>query len=390
MRRYWLGMKILFPFSSVLLAWILLVGSASALIPEDWWPDPATNRGLSVWLAYSREYDALYRDLDQDPTHDQLVQQDIAAMLQEGVQVVFVALSSSPTTPHLQTLSTRTDPFTMDVQSYVNRLDAQGIRACAAILSNNFTGDPGQLDRFTLVDHLVDFNRNRGPGDAGFRCVATDLEMARGSRSTAVYDLWKQFHQNMKVRIAAGGSDLRLLAWMQGPDFLIDTMDNVQDQTDLMTRENIKSCADSTHPCGDDQTDPHLYTGAIRYFTTQDGAATFDAFVPMWYFASQGPYMRRLQHNFDELHNLAGDKPFLIAGTEIRNDTGLCCVDGQGNPVCLRSRSDYLARLDFNDTFRVAPFIFIGTAVFKWPIPADWTCLVSSSASLEIGACAAK
>src|SRR5260370_852140 len=150
--------KVLLPVCSLLLAWIGLPSSTSAQIPGDWWPDPTTNRGLSTWVAFSREYDTLYRDLDQDPNHDQLVQQDIAAMLREGVQVAFVALSSATTMPHLQTLSTRTDHFTMDVQSYLNRLDVQGIRACAAILSNNFSGDPGQLDHFTLVDHLVDFN----------------------------------------------------------------------------------------------------------------------------------------------------------------------------------------------------------------------------------------
>jgi hypothetical protein len=266
----------------------------------------------------------------------------------------------------------------MDVHSYVNRLDAQGIRACAAILSiNNFSGDPGQLDRFTLVDHLADFNRNRDPSDAGFRCVATDLEMPNGSRSTAVYDLWKQFHQNMKSRIAADGSDLRLLAWTQGPDFLIDMMDNAQDQANLMTRENIKSCADPTHPCGDTQTDPRLYTGAIRYFTTLDGNSIFDAVIPMWFFKPAGPYMRRVQHNFNELQSMTADRPFLIAGMMIRNEVaGLCCPD------CVVGRTDYLSRLDLNDTFRVSsPTIFIGTGVFKWEIPDDWSCTASATPS---------
>lgn len=351
---------------------LFLVGSivfpalANAQGPGPWWPDPATHRGLAVWVAYSRNYPDMY----SDPA---FVEQDVAALVQEGVDVVFVAISSSATTPHLQTLSDRTAQFTNDVQSYLNQLNGQGIIACAAVLSDNFTGAPEQLDRFTLVDHLIDFNRGRGPGDAGFTCVATDLEMAAGSRSTAVYDLWKQFHRNMKARIAAGSSDLALLAWMQGPDFLIDRMDDPQDQAALMQRENIAQLP----------ADPALYTGAIRYFTTQDGAAIFDAVIPMWFFTPLGPYMRRLQHNFNELQSLAGEKPFLIAGMMIQNETaGLCCAG------CIAGRTEYLARLDFNDTFRVPPFIFIGTGVFKWRIPADWSCGVStSSTSIATEAC---
>jgi hypothetical protein len=261
----------------------------------------------------------------------------------------------------------------MDVQSYLNRLDVQGIRACAAILSNNFSGDPGQLDRFTLVDHLVDFNRNRDPSDAAFRCVATDLEMAACSpsetacpRSAAVYDLWKQFHLNMKTRIASGGSDLRLLAWMQGPDFLIARMGDAADQAALMERENITPRAD----------DPALFIGAMRYFTTQGGVSIFDAVIPMWFFRPAGPYMRRLQHNFNELQSITGDRPFLIAGMMIRNEAaGLCCPD------CVAGRNDYQSRLDFNDPFR-GP-LFIGTGVFKWAIPEDWSCVASSAPAQE-------
>lgn len=374
MRKRWFRTKTLLPFLSLLITWIVLPTSTSAQIPGDWWPDPATNQGLSSWVAYSREYDALYRDLDQDPTHDQLVQQDIAAMLREGVQVAFVALSSATTMPHLQALSTRTDHLTMDVQSYLNRLDAQGIRACAAILSNNFTGDSAQLARFTLVDHLVEFNRSRSAGDAAFRCVATDLEMAAClpsdtvcPRSTAVYDLWKQFHLNMKNRITEGGSDLRLLAWIQGPDFLISRMADDADRVALMERENIVARVD----------DPALFTGAMRYFTTQGGVSIFDAIIPMWFFKPAGPYMRRVQHNFNELQSITGDRPFLIAGMMIRNEAaGLCCPD------CVAGRVDYQSRLDFNDTFRgPSDPLFIGTGIFKWVIPEDWSCLASSPAA---------
>src|SRR5260370_1602147 len=85
---------------------ILLVGLlgfpalANAQGPGPWWPDPATHRGLAFWVAYSRNYDALYID----PT---LVEQDGAALVQESADVVFLAISSSAATPHLQSLSDR-------------------------------------------------------------------------------------------------------------------------------------------------------------------------------------------------------------------------------------------------------------------------------------------
>jgi hypothetical protein len=150
---------------------------------------------------------------------------------------------------------------------------------------------------------------------------------------------------------------------MQGPDYLISQL-SLADLEMLMKREGIAPHA----------TERGLFTGAIRYFTTQDDRSIFDAVVPMWYFASSSPYAVRLQHNFAELQSMAGDKPFLIAGIMIRNDTGLCCVDRDLRPVCIRSRTEYDDRLDFNDTFRLPPSVFIGTGVFKWPIPEAWNC----------------
>src|SRR5215510_14416517 len=104
-----------------------------------------------------------------------------------------------------------------------------------------------------------------------------------------------------------------------------------------------------------------LFTGAIRFFTRQKGQSIFDAVIPMWYFASQNPYATRLRHNFQELTDVEGEKPFLIAGIMIGNDTGICCVDNLGNPVCIRSRAEYEDRLAFNDTFRAPLSAFIGT-----------------------------
>jgi len=40
-----------------------------AQVPKDWWPDPTEHRGISAWLTYSRDYDALYSNLDTDPKH---------------------------------------------------------------------------------------------------------------------------------------------------------------------------------------------------------------------------------------------------------------------------------------------------------------------------------
>lgn len=360
MREHRLVTKFL---GSILLLSAFTNSSAPAQPPGDWWPDPATHRGLSVWLPFSREYDAIYSDLDQNPDHDMLFRAQLADLDREGVEVVFLTFSSGTDQPHLQALSDPTNPVSRDVRSLLNRLNATGIRACAAIFSDNFTGSPAFLDRYLWVDHLVDFNANLDPSDAPFLCVTTDLEMREGSLRVSVYDLWKQFHLNMRNRIEERSSALRLLTWMQGPDFLISQL-SADERELLRVREGIRP-----HPM-----ETGLFIGAIRYFTTQDGRSIFDAIVPMWYFASRNPYARRLQHNFDELESIMGEKPFLIAGIMIRNDTGLCCRDRFGNPVCIWSRGEYDGRLDFNDTFRAPSSVFIGTGIFKWPTPEDWSC----------------
>ncbi len=299
------------------------------------------------------------------------VNQLVDAIQQQGADVVFIQISSA----NLQKLSIKTDDFTQDIQYLLNRLATPGIgiRGCASILSDFFTGTDAQMARFTRVDHLIDFNRNRNIFDAGFTCVGTDLEIARGSRSSSVYDKWKEFHMTVKDRIASQGSDLKLVAWMDGPDFLVQTMDDSEDREFLMNREGITLISSG----------PTLYSGAIKYFTTsarQDNVALAiaDAVTLMWYFPTPGPIQRRLAHNITELESLPGDngvnKPFLIAAVKVPQLDGVC-RNRRGEPVddCLRTQEDYIRVLNSNDDVRINFSSFIGTAVFKWPFPRAWT-----------------
>jgi hypothetical protein len=240
------------------------------------------------------------------------------------------------------------------VQFLINQLAARNVRACASILSDFFTGSPSEMDRFVRVDHVIDFNRSRGPADAGFSCVTADLEMQEGSRDSQTYDLWRQFHLSVKQRIAAQGSDLKLWAYMQGPDFLIQRMDDPDDQAALMKREMITQIS----------TEPTLYSGAVAYFTRLQGNAIADAVIPMWYFELVGPITRRIDHNIQELTRLAGPKPGLVAG--IKSWDGSCFDD------CLGTRDEYLAVLAHADAVRREFASFLGTSVFKWPFLAGW------------------
>jgi hypothetical protein len=318
--------------------------------PMTWWPDPATHRGLSTWVSYSSDYGAVW-------SSRLLADQQIQSLQQSGIEVVFLSISSSPGKPQLQLLSNRNDPFTVNVQYAVNALAAHNIRACAAILSDNFIGSASQMQRFNQVDPLLDFNASRGSGDAGFTCVATDLEMQAGARTTTVYDLWKQFHANMRDRIAARGGSLKLAAWIQGPDFLLTQM-NAADRSQLMQREGIVQ----------DPADATLYDGALRYFTMQSGKAIFDAVIPMWYFTPVEPYERFLNHNVRELQGLRQPGLYMIAGLMLRDAGGPCC------PGCVNGSQDYTARLQFNDTVKQQFPNLIGTGVFMWPFESAWTC----------------
>jgi hypothetical protein len=318
--------------------------------PIAWWPDPATHRGLSAWVSYSNDYDAVW-------SSRLLADQQIQSLQQSGIEVAFLSISSSAGKPQLQLLSNRNDPFTGNVQYALNALAAHNIRACAAILSDNFIGSASQMQRFDQVDPLLDFNASRGAGDAGFTCVATDLEMQAGARTTAVYDLWKQFHANMRDRIAARGGSLKFAAWIQGPDFLLTQM-NAADRSQLMHRESIVQ----------DPADATLYDGALRYFTMQNGKAIFDAVIPMWYFTPVEPYERFLNHNVRELQGLRQPGLYMIAGLMVRDAGGPCC------PGCVNGSQDYIARLQFNDTVKQQFPNLIGTGVFMWPFESSWTC----------------
>ena len=320
----------------------------------DWWPDPATQTGLGVWVAYSKDY-ALYQD-------HFYVDQQVAVMHQFGIDVVFVSISNAPATPYLPKLSDRSDPFTQDVQYFLNGLAGQGILASAALFSDCFTGSDAQMSRYVLVDHITDFNSSRDPGDAAFTSVATDLEILDQKppdcpgyyRNSDTYAKWKQFQKSVRDRLAPSG--VKFAVWMQAPDMLIDKMDDPQDQADLMMRENITLVGSDSRG--------NIFSGAVRYLTVQDGVAIADAIIPMWYFRDFDPYTFRLDHNVNELQTLTGDKPFLIAGEMV--------FDGTCRASCLQTKDDYLRVLSYNDSVRTQFSSFLGTAIFKWPIPADW------------------
>lgn len=298
---------------------------------------------VSVWVSYSKDYDKLWNDRAS-------AGREIDAMARQHIARVFLTLSGAPAEPGLSRLPNRHDPFTENVQYVLNRLAARGIAGCAAILSDNFIGSPKQMAKYVLVDSLLDFNHSAARGDAHFVCVSTDLEMTNGGRTPQTYDLWKTFHASLRDRVASHGGGLQVLAWMQGPDFLISHL-SPADRRTLMAREGITQ----------DPTDTSLYHGALRYFTMSKAAPVVDAVIPMWYFTPAEAYERRVDHNVRELQELHLPNFRLIPGIMVRNQrAGLCC------PGCVAGRADYDGRLAYDQR--------AGTAVFLWPIPAEWTC----------------
>jgi hypothetical protein len=318
--------------------------AASGQDPWDWWPNPEEKTGLSVWVSYSRNY--------ADYQRPDFVDQQVNEMRRQGLDVVFVSISNA----HLERLGDRNDPFTQDVQYFLNRLQAQGILASAAILSDDFTGSESQMGRYTLVDDIVNFNQTRNLGDAGFLSVATDLEMTVVDgvdyRRSETYALWKRFQLSVKNRIAEDGSSMRLVVWMQSPDSLVD---RATDRADFMMSESITLIGSDSRG--------GLYSGAITYFVEQDDLPIADAVLPMWYLHLFDEYTHRLDHTVSELQNLAG-APYLIAGEKVTD--GMCTGD------CIRTREEYVQVLDYNDATRLQSSSFLGTALFKWPMPADW------------------
>ena len=269
---------------------------------------PALLLPLAVWVSYSKQYDTLWK-------HRALADREIEAIAEQHVSTVFLTLSGAA--PGLKQLADRHDPFTANLQSVLNRLAAHHVAACAAILSDNFTGTSAQMARTTAVDNVLAFNRTAAAGDARFVCVSTDLEMTAGSRTPRVYDLWKSFHASLRQRIASRGSDLKVVAWIQGPDYLIGRL-SPTDRDALMAREHITV----------DPADTTLYDGALGYFMIANGAPVVDAVIPMWYFTPADAYQRHVEHGVRELEALKLPTLQLMPGIMVRNQSaGLCCPE---------------------------------------------------------------
>jgi hypothetical protein len=306
---------------------------------------------ISAWVPFSKEYDALWSDRAK-------ADQEIDAMAREHIGTVYLTLSGSASEKGLKQLADRRDPFTQRLQYVLNALAAHQIAGCAAILSDNFTGSAKQMARDAAIDPILDFNRSAGHGDARFVCASTDLEMTAGSRTARIYDLWKSFHAALRQRVARQGGGLAIVAWVQGPDYLIAKL-APDDRAALMTREGITR----------DPSDTSLYDGALRYLTTLHGQPVVDAVIPMWYFTPATAYTARVDHNLRELRALRIPDLHLIAGIMVRNQrAGLCC------PGCVAGRADYDARIAADAHRHDEDPSFTGTAVFLWPIPAEWRC----------------
>jgi hypothetical protein len=300
---------------------------------------------LSAWVPFSKDYDTLWNDRAK-------ADHEIDAMARQHIGTAYLTLSASS----LKHLDNRHDPFTQQLQYVLNALATHHITACAAILSDNFTGSPKQMARDAAIDPILDFNHSAAPSDARFVCASTDLEMTAGSRTSRIYDQWKAFHAALRDRVARQGGGLAIVAWVQGPDYLIAKLAPA-DRAALMTREAITQ----------DPADSSLYDGALRYITTLHGKPVVDAVIPMWYFTPTAAYTARVDHTLRELQTLPA--LHLIAGIMVRNQrAGLCC------PGCVASRADYDTRLAADPHRHDTTPAFTGTAVFLWPIPPTWTC----------------
>ena len=304
---------------------------------------------LAVWVSYSKQYDTLWRNRG-------LADREIQVIADQHVNTVFLTLSGAA--PGLKQISNRRDPFTANLQSVLNRLAAHGVAACAAILSDTFTGSSAQMARATVVDNVLAFNSTATAGDARFVCVSTDLEMTKEGHTPRVYDLWKSFHASLRQRIASRGGDLKVVAWIQGPDYLMAHL-SPEDRQSLMAREHITV----------DPADTSLYDGALRYFTTSNATPVVDAVIPMWYFTPTDAYQRHVDHGLRELVAMKLPTLQLMPGMMVRNQrAGLCC------PGCVTGRADYDSRIDQNARDHTHTPALAGTAVFMWPVPAGWTC----------------
>jgi hypothetical protein len=301
---------------------------------------------LSVWVPFSKTYDTLW-------SNRALADREINAIAAQHVGAVFLTMSAAD----LKRLSQPGDPFTGTVRDVLMRLAADGIAGCAAILSDTFTGSPKQMAKSALVDALLDFNGAAASPSARFACVSTDLEMPAGNRTVGTYDRWKAFHADLRRRVASRHADLAVVAWMQGPDYLISHLPPADRQT-LMSREHITQ----------DPADTAMYAGALRYFMTSDAGPVVDAVIPMWYFTPVESYERHVDHTVREWQTLHLPSLRLVPGIMVQNQRhGLCC------PGCVAGRADYDGRLAYNA--RTAGVS--GTAVFLWPIPRQWTCPAS-------------
>lgn len=224
-----------------------------------WWMDSgdSASDARSVWVYYSNEYDSNYNT-------DTKVMDAVEEMNSKKVDIIIASMTGQD----IMNLSDPNAERTQRFQLLVNHAASLQMKVYVGHWEEQFDGSTVLMDKYTRVDHIINFNNQNGASDADIVGVVTDYEMHGSNRNAANYDKWREFHYNLKTRI--GTNPLKVLPVTNDPDVWVANC------TDCSNRWMKQNGISGSNP----------YSGDVAFFSTYNNVTFADALIGMYYYST--------------------------------------------------------------------------------------------------------
>lgn len=311
------------------------VGDSQAAGGFTWWPDGADagTDARATWVYFDDEYAANWASAA-------LIAASVAEMRDNQVDVVVVSLKPAEMTGLADPAAERT----VAIQQLADRAREFGMAVYIAYWEDEFAGTAAQMSSYTAADSVMAFNAGNGLL-ADIVGVVTDYEMHGANRTAKRYEQWRQFHSQLKARIAPGG--LKLLPSLTDPAALLNSCATC---TAKWRRVNKISGADPD------------YQGDVAYFSAYGGVRFADGLIGLYYRGTAAAVTASAHDDLVEGAALKPAVPIVVAFS----------VGPNAADPSLLTRAEVAAAVAQNELEKAAyPLGTAGTLAWRWDDPQD-------------------
>ncbi|WP_159887127.1 CBM96 family carbohydrate-binding protein [Paenibacillus puerhi] len=326
---------------------VLSTGGQPAQAAESsWWPDGSdvASDARAVWVYYSKEYDVNYNT-------DQKALDAVTDMRNKNIDVIIASVTAAD----MEGLSNPAAPRTARLQLMINQAKSYGMVVYIGYWEDAWVADNHQNNRYTMVDHVINFNNQNGSNtdvvgvvtDYEMNCKTVEVEGVKqtdcSARAKDKYESWRLFHHNLKNRI--GANPLKLLVTIPDPDSFIRSC--VDCDAAWLANQGI-----TTNNNGS------TYKGDVAYFSSYNGVTFADALVGMYYRANANQIRDAAHDDVVESNGMAKPVPIVVgfsAGHNTTTDPTLTTVQAVLDTVQA-----------IEDERAAYPKVVLGTMAWRW------------------------